>query len=385
MKIKFNFASLPMHFPFGFSFAKFCHLFLKIYIMTMMGRYLFDPLRLHLVLVNDSITIVVWLVVAALVRFYFNNSAKTQTNDSVIYMNQMTIIKPEKHYNIFLHIFLIIICGVITFLNSFLLLSDLFALFFMGFTFTFSIIFTQLMFKIKWFSHHRLGLCLIFLFIVSFTVLESFFVFPFFSEFYQILRFDFIFSISYIIFIPLRDIIEKYLMDRHFVNIYNLLLYEHAILLLGTVIYGFAVIPQFFNSIYLPSDNVWIIILYIIMFTLFQFLRVKTIQIYNPNFKYLGDSVIFFLMVIMLYSVGLDTALQVMNVTLETVIPLIIGQTILLFFYLIGSFLFTELIIIYHCGLEENTKKEISNRGQTEVDFSMNNLLEIDDDSVVSV
>ena len=167
-------------------------------------------------------------------------------------------------------------------------------------------------------------------------------------------------------------VIEKYLMENKYITIFEILFYEgctefcinsfvfvicYTCFTTNNKILFFEVEIQNFNELLEAFQKIGsciaMLILHFIINAIIEMSMMMTNFYLNPNFSYVSEIVsIFFIWILELIYLKPHEFLESYS------IEKIIGYFILLF----GALIYNEIIILYFCGLETNTKKEIINR-----------------------
>ena len=167
-------------------------------------------------------------------------------------------------------------------------------------------------------------------------------------------------------------VIEKYLMENKYITAFNLLFYEGCIeffinivmffifnSLFGNdgVIKIFDVVLMNFSELSLAFTRVGKCLLcllghFVVDFTI-ELSLMMTLYYLNPNFDYVAEIVSIFLVWI-IEMIGLKPQNFFSSYTPEK----LFGY----FTLLLAAFIYNEIIILYFCGLERDTKKEIKKR-----------------------
>ena len=172
-------------------------------------------------------------------------------------------------------------------------------------------------------------------------------------------------------------VIEKYLMENKYITIFEILFYEGCVeFCINLVVFAisfiflritedgikkivlFGVNVQYFTEFYTAfSDNLVLCILEVlanfVIEGIIELFLIMTLFYLNPNYCYVSDIV----------SILLIWILEMIKLGFGEFIKQYWPLSILGYFtILIGALIYNEIIIIYICGLEHNTKKEIRNR-----------------------
>ena len=197
-------------------------------------------------------------------------------------------------------------------------------------------------------------------------------------------------------------VIEKYLMENKYITIFEILFYEGCVELFINVIF-FGVSYSFFRktdggitTIFLFGVEVqnlteladtfkseaWLAILellgHFVIEGIIELSLILTLFYLNPNFSYVSEIVSIFLIWILE-----NIKLGVADFMKEYWPSSILGY----FTILIGALIFNEIIIIYICGLERNTKKEIRKRAGDNEEMEISGLPKgelVSDSSIIS-
>ena len=213
-------------------------------------------------------------------------------------------------------------------------------------------------YKHQIFSLIVIGICLV-------IILGSEFLFQKYDIFLSIG--EFFIALGLIIFkhicAPLVDLLEKYLFEYDYMNPFLLLMFEG---LIGVVISCLSFLnPNYFDDFILvfKKNNGWdivlfifLIILYIIFSALRNALKMITTKIYSPMIRNLTDNVLTPLYFVVNFFVGSDLQYEKRNYLYFTI------NLILSLIILFSSFIYSEFIVLFCCGLETNTHDQISKR-----------------------
>ena len=208
------------------------------------------------------------------------------------------------------------------------------------------------------YRHHRLALYLVILGCVLYLI-------SLFTDKQLCLDTGMIFFLSGTVINCIQMVLEKSMIENKYLSVYKMLCYEGCVeFILNIFVYFIFATINKGDSIYfleIPIQN-WSeciklikkhIIIILLLF--FHFLVNFTIELslmmtlfyLNSNFDYVAEIVsITFIWIMEIITTNFNGNYQVLN---------IIGY----FIILLGAFIYNEIIILYFCGLERNTKKEI--------------------------
>ncbi len=180
-------------------------------------------------------------------------------------------------------------------------------------------------------------------------------------------------------------VIEKYLMENKYITIFEILFYEGCvefcinalffgisysffrqkdgcISLFGVEVQRLSELADVFND-----NKLWLCIIELLghfaIEAIIELSLILTLFYLNPNFSYVSEIVsIFFIWILENFKLGVA---EFMNVYWPSSI---LGYLTIL----LGALIYNEIIILYICGLERNTKKEIRKRAGNydEMEFS---------------
>ena len=217
----------------------------------------------------------------------------------------------------------------------------------------FTSIFYYIIFKAKLFKHHYLSIIIILIIGLIIDLIQGNIQNDFTNNIVSL-----ILSFIRVILLSFNYVIIKYTMEKKFVSLYEIGLFNGIINLILFII--FAIFDYFFFHIdkyeeYFENfDGKEVLVIFGLMFTQFG--------IYLPLFiidKNNSPCHIFIIFIFgqLAYYINLQ----------ENLVIVIICLIIILFF----SLIFNEIIEINFCGLSHDTKKNIISRAQTEVDESI--------------
>jgi drug/metabolite transporter (DMT)-like permease len=217
----------------------------------------------------------------------------------------------------------------------------------------FTSIFYYIIFKAKLFKHHYLSIIIILIIGLIIDLIQGNIQNDFTNNIVSL-----ILSFIRVILLSFNYVIIKYTMEKKFVSLYEIGLFNGIINLILFII--FAIFDYFFFHIdnyeeyFNNFDGKEVLVIFGLMFTQFG--------IYLPLFiidKNNSPCHIFIIFIFgqLAYYINLQ----------ENLVIVIICLIIILFF----SLIFNEIIEINFCGLSHDTKKNIISRAQTEVDESI--------------
>ena len=217
----------------------------------------------------------------------------------------------------------------------------------------FTSIFYYIIFKAKLFKHHYLSIIIILIIGLIIDLIQGNIQNDFTNNIVSL-----ILSFIRVILLSFNYVIIKYTMEKKFVSLYEIGLFNGIINLILFII--FAIFDYFFFHIdnyeeyFNNFDGKEVLVIFGLMFTQFG--------IYLPLFiidKNNSPCHIFIIFIFgqLAYYINLQ----------ENLVIVIICLIIILFF----SLIFNEIIEINFCGLSHNTKKNIISRAETEVDESI--------------
>ena len=179
-------------------------------------------------------------------------------------------------------------------------------------------------------------------------------------------------------------VIEKYLMEAKYINIYEILFYEGCIEFVLNLIVFMSTYLLFQKSgvirifeieiqnlhelkhVFLKNTAKFLILVLIQLLVniVVELLIILTLYYLNPNFIFVSQSLsLVFLWILEIVLVGVDSFFSYYSLLNKV-------GFLLLF---LATLIYNEIIIIYICGLENNTKKEIRKRaGNNEINELIN-------------
>ena len=217
--------------------------------------------------------------------------------------------------------------------------------------------------KLSIYKHHIFSLIVIGICLV--IILGSEFLFQKYDIFLSIG--EFFTALALIIFkhicAPLVDLLEKYLFEYDYMNPFLVLMFEG---LIGIVISCLSCLNHnYFDDFKLAIKKnegwdlvlfIFLIIFYIILSALRNSLKMITTKIYSPMIRNLTDNVLTPLYFVVNFFVGSDLQYEKRNYLYFTI------NLILSLIILFSSFIYSEFIVLFCCGLETNTHDQISKR-----------------------
>lgn len=236
------------------------------------------------------------------------------------------------------------------------------------------ILFTSILcyylFKIKVYRHHLVSIIFIFIGVILAGV-------------YPLIKFWDSFGISYFAFTiceliinSFLEVIEKYIMHFKYMSPYKILLFEGFV----TLCYNSALLailssvkcptnfdpatcknflvdlPEFFKIIAENKISILYILLYIISVSIFNIFRILTNKTFTPTHRTVADpltSIYIWIFGLFLFNFKKDLSVTILQLT---------GYLIVL----VGCLTYHEVIIMYCCKMEFNTKQEIDKRAKDE-------------------
>ena len=239
--------------------------------------------------------------------------------------------------------------------------------------------------KLSIYKHHIFSLIVIGICLV--IILGSEFLFQKYDIFLSIG--EFFTALALIIFkhicAPLVDLLEKYLFEYDYMNPFLVLMFEG---LIGIVISCLSCLNHnYFDDFKLAIKKnegwdlvlfIFLIIFYIILSALRNSLKMITTKIYSPMIRNLTDNVLTPLYFVVNFFVGSDLQYEKRNYLYFTI------NLILSLIILFSSFIYSEFIVLFCCGLETNTHDQISKRAAMFGFGSIYELEKIDGESEAS-
>ena len=220
--------------------------------------------------------------------------------------------------------------------------------------------------KLPIYKHHKFSLIVIGICLAITLVSEYFF------QQYDIFlsRVKFCKALGFILFkhicAPIVDLLEKYLFEYDYMDPFLVLMYEG---LIGIAISCLLFLtPNYLDDFLLVfkknKDNPWkivlfvfLIILYIILSALRNAFKMITTKLFSPMTRNLTDNILTPLYLIYYLGISDDFEYEGKMDYIYFTINLILSIIIL-----ICSFIYSEIIILFCCGLETNTHDQISER-----------------------
>ena len=320
------------------------------------------------------------------IKFLSKNKRKNSIQFTNIgYYKQNQNLPKDKIVKIIFLIFVASFHDFVQFLISITLLiyldySIIFEQRFRGFLTIYTALLSYCLLRLNIYKHHRISIyfiliCLIILAIIEIIFMRSTNIFPPFSLIfiYIILGFAHIFC-------AFKNVIEKYLFEYNQTSPYLVLLLEGIFGIIITIIYyifnpPFDGIKRFYK---VKSTKNFIsliigLIIYILLSGAKNIFRVLTTKIFDPMTTTLMDYILNPVHVIFNFSI---LGKKINN---EKLFWLYFGLNIII--SLIISFfglVYNEIFILYCCGLDRETHKQITDRSINEINIS--ELLEDDDD-----
>ena len=218
--------------------------------------------------------------------------------------------------------------------------------------------------KLSIYEHHKfslilMGICVAITFITEFFFQKTDIFLSYVDFFYAL-----ILIISKHIFAPIIDLLEKYLFEYDHMNPFLVLMYEGLVGVLISFLLYFT--PDYLEDIIkvLKKNSGWdlflfifLIILYVILSGLRNGFKMVTTKLYSPITRNLSDNVLTPLYLIYFFIKGSDFQYEGNRNYLYFVINLILSLIISF-----CSCVYSELIVLFICGLEKNTHDQISRR-----------------------
>ena len=187
---------------------------------------------------------------------------------------------------------------------------------------------------------------------------------------FEIFAFTIVFTILSQLFFSFIDIIEKYLLEYDFVNPFQMLMVEGIYGIILTIISFFIRINPIeikkLNEIYGGElKKIFLLILFLIIYLVLSGIkniyRVVTNKIYNPTTKNLFDILMSPLLLIIYFYYEKDY--QNMKEKQHRTI-IFISNLFVSFLIVFCCCVYNELFVLFCCGLEYNTHREISKRAE---------------------
>ena len=240
--------------------------------------------------------------------------------------------------------------------------------------------------KLSIYKHHKFSLIIISICLVITFGTE--FLFQKYDIFLSVG--EFFIALSFILFnhmyAPIVDLLEKYLFEYDYINPFLLLMFEGLIGVALSFLLCFT--SNYFDDFILVFKKfegwdsalfIFLIIIYIILSALRNAFRMITTKIYSPMIRNLTDNVITPISIILYYLGRYDFLNEKERDYLYFTINLILSIIILF-----CSFIYSEFIILFCCGLETNTHDQISERASKFGFCSIYELNQIDEESEIS-
>lgn len=233
----------------------------------------------------------------------------------------------------------------------------------------------RIVFKNPFYRHHQLALTLSFIGTILYLL----------SMFEEGIKDYYLFVFIIITgFECCEMVIEKYLMEAKYINIYEILFYEGCIEFVLNLIVFISTYLMFQKSgvirifeieiqnlhelkhVFLKNTAKFLILVLIQLLVniVVELLIIMTLYYLNPNFIFVSESLsLVFLWILEIVLVGVDSFFSYYSLLNKV-------GFLLLF---LATLIYNEIIIIYICGLENNTKKEIRKRaGNNEINELIN-------------
>lgn len=234
----------------------------------------------------------------------------------------------------------------------------------------FTSILCYFLFKIKIYRHHLISIIFIF---IGVTLAGVYPLIKFWNDFGISY---FAFTICELIVNSFLEVIEKYIMHFKYMSPYKILLFEgfvtlcYNIVLLAILSYikcpssfdsitckkYFVDLPEFFTIIAENKISILYIFLYIFSVSFLNIFRIMTNKIFTPTHRTVADaltSIYLWIFGIFLFTLKKDLSVTILQLT---------GYLIVL----VGCLTYHEVIILYCCKMEFNTKQEIDKRAKDE-------------------
>lgn len=157
--------------------------------------------------------------------------------------------------------------------------------------------------------------------------------------------------------IALIEVLEKYLMEIHYVNPYIIVFFEGLFDVILFLCY-FAIFENINKDFFTPfsfmiRNNTLGIILFVIVKLFFDLCRIQTNYHFSPTLRFIVDMLHSFIVLFML------------NLTEKEILILVL-VFVGFFFSFSGSLIYNEFIVLYFFGLGFSTNKEIEIRASVE-------------------
>ena len=186
-----------------------------------------------------------------------------------------------------------------------------------------------------------------------------------------------------LILLPITDLIEKYLTAFDFMDPMLVLTYESVVGIILMFLYSYIRTNPFSEIIELYGDFetgkyilfIFLIFLYFVFCAGVNVCRVYCTVFYSPMYKTIGYYMLNPLLLIFCFFLENDFLYKGKQNILYMIINIILALIITFF----GG-VYNEFIILYCCGLEHGTHKEISNRANQIGLFDLNDIHDDDND-----
>ena len=233
----------------------------------------------------------------------------------------------------------------------------------------YSSFFSYFLLKIPIHKHQKCSLILLVFCFLYFLFTEFFISFLNDKSFdYGIFAFNIIFTILSQLFFSFIDIIEKYLLDYDFVNPFQMLMVEGIYGIILTIISFFIwenPIYEIENLYHIYKGELFeifklilFLIIYLVLSGIKNIYRIVTIKIYNPTTKNLFDVLMDPLLLIIYFYYEKDMK-EKQHRTIIFICNLFVS-----FLIVFSCCVYNELFVLFCCGLEYNTHREISKRAE---------------------
>ena len=213
--------------------------------------------------------------------------------------------------------------------------------------------------RLRIYRHHLVSLIIIGICLLLMLIIE----FIFFNDNMSVLKGFCVVFVSSVCKVYL-DVIEKYLFEVNYINLFSMMIIENSFDLILSLILIFGILEQPIKEIKDLYENssvsfvvvIILILVYAILSAIKNIYRRYTVKFYSPMTRSMAESILdpFFL----IYDSFLGKNKYDLNEKLFYIIFSIILSIIMIFL----SLVYNEFIIVYLCGLEHNTHLEIGKR-----------------------
>ena len=182
---------------------------------------------------------------------------------------------------------------------------------------------------------------------------------------------------------PIIDLLEKYLFEYDHMNPFLVLMFEGIVGF--SLSFLFYITPNYLDDIYLVLNGrkgwdlfrfIFLVIFYIICSALRNAFKMVTIKLYSPITRTLSDNVLTPLYLIVYFIIGVDFQYEENRDYFYFIVNLLLS--IIVSF---SSFIYSEFIVVFCCGLETNTHDQVVKRALTFESIDKYNLVNDDGES----